>query len=129
VGSALVERPQIDHPWEILAGAADIIENFGLHKGSYWKGFDFLYSYTAPPDVPCCVLGALSAVADEDPRLPNRKDIVRAAELFLHYAIVYDPEGDVGTADWNDNPDRTAEQVVATLRDLASQMFEQDQGE
>lgn len=129
MGSALVERPQIDHPWEILAGAADIIENFGLYKGAYWKGYELLYSYTAPPDVPCCAIGAMAAVIDSDPTMVT-DDRFADARRFLHYAVAYEgPGGWRGIASWSDASSRTAEQVVDTFRDLASQMFEQDQGE
>jgi hypothetical protein len=123
---------------DVLNAAADHITRHGLHKGEFFSPTD---------DLCACVLGTIAIVttlANED-RDADTVDCEPAAVAFLEYLAVTAPHlvlklhggaaitttGDdvfftaagvnlietVGA--WNDAPERTAEQVVDTLRSAA----------
>lgn len=90
---------------EVLYGAADHIERYGHHKGSgYADTSDIRHS-------PACSIGAINlAVIDL-----NRDD----AEIrHMAQDAIRDYLGQMIT-DWNDAPERTAEQVIEVLRRVA----------
>lgn len=83
-------------PWrDVLRGAAKYIEQFGWVQRSAGKHGE-----------PRCVLGAIASATDEGVRC---SEAGMAFTRFIRAPI----------AGWNDAPDRTKEQVVATLRAAA----------
>ena len=101
---------------QIVSCAADYIEKNGLLKGDYWTYDEESYPV---PNGPCCTMGALRTCASTDrypPNIWNRGSLeaaLRAVEARLSGRTV--PE-------WNDDPGRTQEEVVSTLREVANSM-------
>lgn len=100
----------------ILDRAADVIERNGLHKGSFCA---------MGPDLPkllsnraCCARGAINFAANgENPQQTSDAGELAHDALCRHLGI--SGNVDQSVADWNDAPDRTAEQVIAALRGAA----------
>lgn len=110
-------RLPFEHGYEVMAAAADLIENDGLWKGRFWQHYGEIgASYNEPGD-PCCALGALYAVADRSPF--EHFDFADTVfdDIHLHARRLL-PVADI--ADWNDADARTAGDVVAFLRAAAS---------
>jgi hypothetical protein len=95
--------------------AADHIERTGLHKGesSDWTQVANGARWgteVVEKGIPCCALGAVWAYnADLTP--------VGIDEFFLQRATGY-----ASIPSWNDAPERTAEEVVAFLREFADSL-------
>lgn len=94
---------------DILDEAANVIERNGHCKGFYYD-----LSVDLPPaECPVCPLGAINlAMGNPNPKTDRvfGSPAEVAMERYLDAASV---------ADWNDDPDRTAEQVIAALRGAA----------
>lgn len=94
---------------EVLYGAADHIDGFGHRKFG-------LHGDGDPETAPACALGAIivaAGLAGND-RAPGKPEVWRAAALLRVHCGLTD-----SIADWNNAPDRTAEQVIETLRAAA----------
>lgn len=93
----------------ILDEAADIIERNGHCKGFYYETTVDL----APAECPVCPLGAIGlAMGATNPKTDRAfgSPAEVALERYLDVATV---------ADWNDDPDRTVDEVIAALRGAA----------
>jgi hypothetical protein len=111
----------------LLAQAAELIERCGWWQGDLWPdAADNLPYVTADP---CCVLGALAAACgvwhyDQVTDLFRRPDYVLAVEALITQINTGQPESehvrDIYT--WNDNPHRTAGEVIRTLRAAAHRL-------
>lgn len=98
---------------DILTGAADAIETRGHHKGWY-----------VGPCGELCVAGAVYVAAGMEPqfeRTPEGWPDYRAdLDIAARKALLALSRHITATAvAWNDHPDRTQEEVVATLRAAA----------
>ncbi len=97
----MTSKRLLDPITRILLDAADYIEQNGLNKGEYYgrtiRGRELR---------PACVLGAIRAFSDDE-------DLVKAAMAHFRHSIV------IPIPVWNDDPKRTAEEVVAKLRSSA----------
>lgn len=87
----------------ILLRAADILRLDG------WRQDD-----AGRVGEPRCVLGALRAAC-----LPRHPDIEHAEACGKLRAHVYERFGEADLVQWNDAPDRTADEVIAALRAAA----------
>lgn len=95
-------------PAEVLNRAADEIETRGHFKGML--GHD---PY-APETCRVCLYGALNAARTGD---PFADDTTAVPESALFEVLGLNTTADL--VDWNDDPDRTADEVVAVLREAA----------
>lgn len=98
---------------EVLNGAADEIEERGHYKGD-------LGDPALPPEItPVCLIGALCAVLRGNPFkemvIPHN---LRAA---IDEAAERHDDGEISGSivDWNDAPERTADDVITVLREAA----------
>ncbi len=78
-----------------LRDAAAHIDYYGHCKGRYHSGEDY--------QSPCCLLGSLHAIRAK----------------FQSYDVVYNFLGTSSVSTWNDEPERTKEEVTALLRQAA----------
>lgn len=99
---------------DILDAAANVIRENG-----WWQTFYYDLGADMPlRDRPCCARGAINLAANgrHPGRLSNAgQDALGALERYLNIGGEY-PDS---VADWNDAPDRTAEQVIAALEGAA----------
>ena len=116
------------HAQQLLSRAADRLERHGWRRSAYWPD-----SYVFAPYVegdPCCALGAL-VVADgiatyeaanwaltARPALALAVDAL-AAEINRN---ADDRDHVVDVADWNDDPGRTATEVITAMRAAADRL-------
>lgn len=115
-----------------LRAAADYIERNGLHKGNYFDidlGGPELNGYLTeyapllterinagnPPA--CCILGSLY-VGSEDWSSGHWSYDSLAVKALEH--VIGDTHSYWTLHEWNDDPDRTAEDVISALRDAAN---------
>lgn len=102
---------------DVLDAAADLIEPEGAWtQGAFskTKGGRYNGDLVAPRKPACwCVLGAIARVSDSDPTRPF-EGIARDAMLALDCVASGDVPG------WNDAPERTQSEVLATLREAAA---------
>jgi hypothetical protein len=123
-------------PAVVLRGAARYLQLHGWTQHNYYA--DECDTYHLPPNVtystqtpPACVMGAL-AIAAYGRRLPTNAckqpewaDYKHAEDVLLaHLGRLYPPASDEdfpepGLGDWNDQPDRTAAQVITALNSAA----------
>jgi hypothetical protein len=111
----------------LLAQAAELIEQRGWWQGDLWPEAADNLPYVIGD--PCCVLGALAVASgvwhyDQVTELFRRPDYVVAVEALITQINAGQPESehvrDIYT--WNDNPRRTAGEVVRTLRAAAHRL-------
>jgi hypothetical protein len=123
-------------PAVVLRGAARYLQLHGWTQHNYYA--DDCDTYHLPPDVaysaltpPACVMGALAIAAfgQQLPKnackLPEWVDYKRAEDILLDHLELWNPpevqddfpEPTLG--DWNDEPDRTVEQVITALNGAA----------
>lgn len=122
-------------PAVILRGAALYISRHGWSQGTYYA------DNTAPdgmsvqsnPTPPACAMGAIAIAAfgrrlpEDSFLLPEWVDYKNAEDALLaHLDLLYPPTGDDDfphpeIGEWNDQPDRTAEQVIDTLTAAANE--------
>jgi hypothetical protein len=108
-------------PAVVLRGAARYLQLHGWTQGTYYA------DQPDNPTPPACLMGAL-AMAAFGQRLPTDAwqwpewaDYKRAEDILLdHLGRLHPPTSDddypePGLGDWNDQPDRTAKQVIAAL--------------
>jgi hypothetical protein len=101
---------------QALREAAQRITRCGLHKGAMWPGAGSGVRYT--DGTPCCIAGAVAlALNPYDPR--SARNVVQtgfvlaAVDRHLYYSL---PDGSPHSAvAWSDQPDRTADDVIAAL--------------
>jgi len=104
----------------ILDEAANVIRRNGLHKGAMFTPA----GRKKVEDCPVCTWGALAIAVCGTPDLPTngelRKVMPVAQALAKHLGLGTAGDDALWTIpDWNDNPDRTAEQVIAALESAA----------
>ena len=97
----------------ILDEAANVIRRNGLHQGSFCDDGP-LRKTDDPLDFACCTYLAAN---HEHPRRTSDRSEAAYGALVRHLGIS-DELGNT-VADWNDAPDRTAEQVIAALEAAA----------
>ena len=100
----------------VLDRAADIVEKNGLHKGTFASGA--LIGGGAFTDKCCCARGAINMAANGN----NPWETSEAGELAHDALCKYlgiSGRVDQSVADWNDDEDRTADEVLAALRGAA----------
>lgn len=118
---------------DVLDRAAVDITEHGLHKGAYVEMDD---AKDITVDAPCCAAGAINRVVNGHPlRDFHGDDCLAVKEALLEYLGVdlVDEDDqhlsfedyDDRIAKWNDEPERTAEQVVDTFRAAAAKLREQ----
>ncbi len=102
-------------PADLLRGAALYLQRHGWTQRAY---FD-LPADGCGPTPPACAQGAI-AIAVYGEALPSPYDVDRRERWdYLRRSVVHDPESDLSASGWNDEPDRTAGQVIAALRAAA----------
>jgi len=100
----------------ILDRAADVIERNGLHKGSFCvMGQDLP---KALRNRACCARGAINLAANgSNPH--SLSTIGEEAHTALCTYLDINGNVDQSVADWNDDEERTAADVIAALRGAA----------
>ena len=118
--------PAVDiSPATILRGAAQYLTAHGWTQGAY-------YADITQPFPAACVTGAIAMAAygrttpyPSHTNAPGVRDYRRAVDALADYLDLeghYDPDSDIVLPfSWNDDPDRTAEQVISTLHAAAEQ--------
>jgi len=108
-------------PADILRGAATYLTTHGWHQGDAFR------RDTGQPFPPACTLGAIHVAAtgttgslnsSTDIFVLRHTEQVLAAYLELGLDLI-DTDSFELIADWNDESDRTTEQVTAALNDAA----------
>jgi hypothetical protein len=114
-------------PAVVLRGAARYLQLHGWTQGTYYA------DQPDNPTPPACAMGALAMAAfgQRLPQSPFTKpewaDYKRAEDVLLdHLGRLHPPTSDddypePGLGDWNDQPDRTPDQVIAALTAAAGQ--------
>lgn len=97
--------------------AADVIERNGLHKGSYYKVDD----PTPPEKSPVCSAGAINVAVHGYPWAPTYNSEADCRSMAAFYAVSTHVNA-ASVALWNDEPFRTAEEVIAALRGAADKL-------
>lgn len=102
----------------ILDRAAEIIERNGLHKGAMFDRAE-----SAPPEeCPVCPWGALAIAVVGTPSLRTNTD-VRAVKPYANVLAAFlglpGTDSSWSVPDWNDAPERTADEVIAALKAAA----------
>ena len=125
-------------PSEILDNAANILLRDGWWQGTYYKEPDLVVdtdedmlaiSRTADQTAPCCQEGAINRAAigyawfsSERRRTASQED-TRARDEAVRWMRRYVEEQSAGTwrspVAWNDESDRTVDEVVEALRGAA----------
>jgi hypothetical protein len=113
-----------ERPSRLLRDTALYLQRHGWIQGSYYA-----HHHTATP--PACVMGALALVIFGQPfptapyTQPGWADYKAAEDALLaHLDGIYQSDGDdsypdPGLGDWNDQPHRTADQVITALHEAA----------
>jgi len=98
---------------EILARTADVIDEVGWYQGDLYD----------PRGTGMCTLAAIYAAAGVDmaKATPSEADAICAAIESLQGRL-----GVESVVNWNDAPERTAEQVTSALRRCAAEVAERD---
>ncbi|HEX4246604.1 MAG TPA: hypothetical protein VH008_01965 [Pseudonocardia sp.] len=116
------------HAQQLLYRAADQLHRHGWRRGAYWPD-SYLFARYIDGD-PCCALGAL-AVADgitsydaANWALTARPGLALAVDvLTAQINRDREPYGHVvDVADWNDDLERTATEVITTMRAAAQRL-------
>jgi hypothetical protein len=93
----------------VLERAADVIVERGWCQGVFHCGSSV------------CAVGAISVVVNGDPIPVDRMPATDAFDLWLHDHRDLPPYGEDGLiSDWNDEPGRTADEVITALRECAA---------
>lgn len=98
---------------EILAKAADVIDEVGWYQGDLYD----------PHGTGMCLLAAMYAAAGVDmaKATPGEADVIHTSVEALQGRL-----GGASVIDWNDDSDRTAEEVTSALRECAAEVAERD---
>lgn len=97
-------------PQGVLNAAAQIIEKFGWHQGHFQNR----------KTGAVCFYGAINAALTGNPTNADSSYVDEAAYLAAERINPDAPE-DVWLAEWNDEKDRTIEEVLAVMRGHAGQ--------
>lgn len=122
---------------DILEAAAAVLERNGWYQGDFFQPLrdDSDGTDVPPKDCPVCAMGAIMVAAGVDPEsdtLCLGKPAWAAARAFAAHLGRLEP-GELATTnyvvavigeDWNDDVDRTAEQVTGELRACAARLRE-----
>jgi hypothetical protein len=105
---------------DVLDKAADHLERVGHHKG-------YLYDErqakgAAIESCRVCAVGAILVAAHGKPRYPDDEPLVGGISDLAILALTDHVDGPVPT--WNDEPDRTADEVVTAMRQTAKTLRE-----
>jgi hypothetical protein len=102
----------------ILDEAANVIRRNGLQKGSMYAPSGL----KPASQCPVCTYGALAIAVCGTPLLDTNRELrqLKAAADALTSFLGFDTAfTEWAVPDWNDKPDRTAEQVIAALEGAA----------
>jgi hypothetical protein len=128
-------------PADTLRGAAHYLIRHGLHQGTYYPRPDNPADPKYQPFPPACVVGALAmaaygrrrdsvyTAADDSDGL---RALTRAGDALTDYLARTEPTGsplwedtdldfEASPFTWNDDPNRTANQVIAALNAAADE--------
>lgn len=108
---------------QIYRAAADVIRENGWHKNEYFRPV----SDVPPAKCPVCLMGAVLVAAvgtpqhihDEGGECDETCFPLVWLATFMTKAGYCDTDA-MGIADWNDEPERTVDEVVAALEAAAS---------
>jgi hypothetical protein len=112
----------------LLYRAAEQLQRHGWRRGAYWPD-SYLFAHYIHGD-PCCALGAL-AVADgittydaANRALTSRPALALAVDALASEINRNTDDQDhvADVADWNDDLDRTATEVITTIRAAARRL-------
>ncbi|MGW3196242.1 DUF6197 family protein [Streptomyces sp. NPDC001118] len=109
---------------EIYLKAADVIRTNGHYKGAFYGYGESGVGITlTPAESPVCTAGALSMAVEGNP-VPSRDDF---NEVVIDFArrtrIAVDPTWPtIAVGDWNDAPERTADDVIAAFEQAAREV-------
>ena len=118
------------HAQQLLSRAAERLERHGWRRGAYWPD-SYLFAPYIEGD-PCCALGAL-VVADgintyheANWALTTRPALALAVDALTCEINrdTEDREHITDVADWNDDPTRTAAEVITGMRAAARRLAE-----
>jgi hypothetical protein len=102
----------------IFRRAADVIDRDGLHQGSYWADAE-AFSLRRIESTACCVVGAI-AVARGIRRFQDLSGGKMLSDPAVQaFARHLELDAPVDLFGWNDDPLRTKQIVVDTLREAA----------
>lgn len=102
---------------QVISDAAHLIRTQGWHQGGFYPGWvdtlDAPHRLEAADEInrngyPACIVGALAACGAEQPEL-----LEVAAAVLGTSVVCVTPEGVL--ADWQDQPERTCDDVLAVL--------------
>jgi hypothetical protein len=94
---------------EVLLGAAGLVKRRGLHKGWFHDG---------TVNGPVCAVGAIRVAEKGSPGITCSNGLVESLAWVIDDALI---------GDWNDDRDRTADDVVVAL-DAAAVVALQEEG-
>jgi len=109
----------------VFEEAANVIRRNGFYKGSMFR----LLAGKRAAECPVCTWGALAIAVCGTPELPTNREVrqvlpvVKTLARFLGLGTAGD-DAMWTIPDWNDHPDRTAEQVIAALEAAAQAEWE-----
>ena len=114
-------------PEDVLLKAAGIVEADGWHQGYYYpepapECFDDERDRELSATAPVCAMGAIrramTGYADVTP-FAEEYTLFRQARHLLWQQVKSEYGGDLGVPVWNDDPQRTKEDVVLALKRAA----------
>ncbi|MGW6255444.1 DUF6197 family protein [Streptomyces sp. NPDC055085] len=108
-------------PEDLLLAGADYIAEHGHHKGAFFLGAmaDGRSAYKQAAEnhgKPACAIGAINAAAWAN---ESRRDEAWEARALLMQHLNPRFPACVGVPDWNDAPERTAEDVILAMKRAA----------
>lgn len=96
-----LKAPMIESWRQVLLDAADLLEREGHCKGQFYI------------EGARCAVGAICGITKDAFTKPMEDSVSQAIGRLCHAVGPYIP-------DWNDAPDRTAAEVIATMREVAA---------
>ncbi|MEU0818866.1 DUF6197 family protein [Streptomyces mirabilis] len=102
---------------EIYLKAAEVIRTNGHYKGAYYGWGESGVGITlAPAECPVCTAGALSVAISGQPVPTSDEFDVVALDFARRTRLPFDLNWPtIAIGDWNDDPERTAADVIAAL--------------
>lgn len=108
---------EVDLP-KVFARAADVLATNGHHKGDFHDMAQAVRG-RRPQECAVCAYGALNIAAGGEPDQINGVSALAAMALADYLAIPATPAA-IGA--WNDDDDRTPEQVEKAFREIAEEL-------
>lgn len=117
-----MDTPEIEQA-EILERSADVIRVNGWHQGSIWPGSTSLDGSLThkewEPGLPVCLVGAMRVAVSA-----THPDVCATTALRGLLSVLEPMQNRVGLLlhAWNDDPDRTADEVIELLVSTAKDL-------